>query len=661
MMKSGLMLLAIASLISLVIVGTDHAPHFFQGWQNSSNKGTVPRAAEIARSTKVQPVAPSIVGYHSTTLTIHDRQGNPIRSLTDGNLISLTVEIPQKANQATPVTFELDSPGKRVAGCTILQGSKSCKTEPFTALGWYWSRGNPTPNRHLYAKSDVFPQTGMTAVQVAPRPVVLVHGFLSSASNAWSAYTGANGRLSSIGLSGYAVGDGQAEGVLSIGDLKSPTKRTNTIAENAQVLKQYIAGIKQKTGSEQVDLIAHSMGGLISRYYIDRLMEERDVAQLIMVASPHGGSNCANLPAALGFYLPATLELRPTYINHIFNPQITHRRGVPFYLFAGNPIIEAFKAPCTNVPSDLVVDLSSVATIGQPLVELPYLHIAMNRSQEVFRTFVEPLLKHEVDEFPVEPDPPATNDSTKLAQFTKIFTGHVAAGDRKRVTIHLDQVTIASFSLFDPTRSLQVIVRGASGKVIPLSADKHGYITVNDPTSLIYLGYGFKNPKPGPWNVTLVTTAKTPATGADYAIAAKVVGDAALQAQVSHLSPKINEPITLSASLALVNQPLKTAEIEATIRQPDGHSETLKLTGNTEKQVTWRPFKPGTYGIDVAARDFTLDGKLIERTTFLAVEVQPSFSKGWWSLISLIAAFGIGIRLLIVQGRRKKRREMRNQ
>jgi pimeloyl-ACP methyl ester carboxylesterase len=177
------------------------------------------------------------------------------------------------------------------------------------------------------------------------------------------------------------VGDGQAAGVMQTGDLAQPTLRTHSIAENAAILAEYIAGVKQRTRAEQVDVVAHSMGGLITRFYIDRLMGDRDVAQLLMLGTPHGGSSCADLPAALGFYLPAALELQPAYMREIFNRQIARRQGVPMYQLAGNLIGERFQAPCTTVPSDLIVDRSSSAAIGAPITELPVLHTSLPLSE----------------------------------------------------------------------------------------------------------------------------------------------------------------------------------------------------------------------------------------------------------------------------------------
>src|SRR4030065_494868 len=106
---------------------------------------------------------------------------------------------------------------------------------------------------------------------------------------------------------------------MNTGNIAQPASPTNTIAQNAAILCEYIANVKKVSEAEMVDLIGHSMGGLASLFYIDRVMGERDYAQLIMLGSPSSGTACANLPAALGFYMPTVLEIRPGYMDGIFN------------------------------------------------------------------------------------------------------------------------------------------------------------------------------------------------------------------------------------------------------------------------------------------------------------------------------------------------------
>jgi hypothetical protein len=77
------------------------------------------------------------------------------------------------------------------------------------------------------------------------------------------------------GWKGFAVGDGQVPGAMTTGEFTNPAIRTNTIAQNAEILGQYISNVRKQTGADMVDLVVHSMGGMISRYYIDRVMQER--------------------------------------------------------------------------------------------------------------------------------------------------------------------------------------------------------------------------------------------------------------------------------------------------------------------------------------------------------------------------------------------------
>lgn len=65
------------------------------------------------------------------------------------------------------------------------------------------------------------------------------------------------------------------------------------IETRAEILKYQIIGFKQKESVQKVNIIAHSMGGLISRYYIKYLGGGSSVKKLIMLGTPNHGSNLA--------------------------------------------------------------------------------------------------------------------------------------------------------------------------------------------------------------------------------------------------------------------------------------------------------------------------------------------------------------------------------
>jgi pimeloyl-ACP methyl ester carboxylesterase len=82
----------------------------------------------------------------------------------------------------------------------------------------------------------------------------------------------------------------------------------------AELLKQKIAEVKQITGKNKVDLVTHSMGGLVARAYIQSAAYANDVDQLIFLGTPQLGSPKAYLQyeAVEGF------EAREGYIAKIY-------------------------------------------------------------------------------------------------------------------------------------------------------------------------------------------------------------------------------------------------------------------------------------------------------------------------------------------------------
>jgi pimeloyl-ACP methyl ester carboxylesterase len=551
-----------------------------------------------------------------------DAAGAPVSAVVDGNPLRLRAALERAAPRAQAVTFRLDD-GRAVAACTVLRAARSCTTAPLTTLDWFRGATGQAPAQRTLT-AEMGDQRAVAALAVAPRPVVLVHGFMSDHST-WAAYTAPDGFLARAGLRGWAVGDGQAEGSLDTGALSRLRSATKTLPENAAALQRYIEGVKRRTGAQFVDLVAHSMGGLVARYYVARLMRERDVAQLLMLGSPHGGSECSGLATTLGVLGPAALELRPSYVRDIFNRGITRRRGVPFHMLAGDPIAEGFRAPCSDVPSDSVVSVSSASAIPGRVLRLPVLHTDMTASAEVFNRMVLPLLQRGASDGADDADSAAAAPSADgaaaepAAQFTQVVSGHVDAGSRVEIEVQLDEVAVAAFALFDPSRELEITVRGASGRVIALTAREHGLVKVEDPSSLLTLGYGFAHPRPGPWRVTLFA----PREGTDYAISARVSGGAVLRASASPLSAARGQTVQISAALEHPTRTPEAVAMYALVRQPDGSTETLEMSGaGAQQSVAWRPSQRGLHGVDIVARGRAGDLRL-ERRAFLAVEVRP--------------------------------------
>ena len=70
---------------------------------------------------------------------------------------------------------------------------------------------------------------------------------------------------------------------------------TDDIRRVARRLGRLVEAVCRETGYERVHIVGHSMGGLISRYYVQRLGGDARVHTLVTLGTPHQGSSPARL------------------------------------------------------------------------------------------------------------------------------------------------------------------------------------------------------------------------------------------------------------------------------------------------------------------------------------------------------------------------------
>jgi hypothetical protein len=73
---------------------------------------------------------------------------------------------------------------------------------------------------------------------------------------------------------------------------------TCDIRTAAELLGRHVEEICARTGHHQVDIVGHSLGGLIARYYVQRLGGDQRVRTLVTLGTPHGGTAVAPLASA---------------------------------------------------------------------------------------------------------------------------------------------------------------------------------------------------------------------------------------------------------------------------------------------------------------------------------------------------------------------------
>ena len=70
---------------------------------------------------------------------------------------------------------------------------------------------------------------------------------------------------------------------------------TQDVRAAARRLDQTVEAICEQTGYERIHVIGHSMGGIIARYYVQRMGGDERVHTLVTLGSPHGGTRAARL------------------------------------------------------------------------------------------------------------------------------------------------------------------------------------------------------------------------------------------------------------------------------------------------------------------------------------------------------------------------------
>ncbi|OAP64331.1 hypothetical protein AYL99_00303 [Fonsecaea erecta] len=197
----------------------------------------------------------------------------------------------------------------------------------------------------------------LRAHYLTPRyPIVLAHGLMGFDEL----------RLAGDLLPGISYWRGikeafQARGITCI---TTEVPRTASIAERAQVLMDQIAErLSAATareegggqGGRQVNIVAHSMGGLDARYMISRLCPAPSlfrVRSLTTVATPHRGSSAADmlmrdigpelvpriyrLLGRMGVASGAFAELTTQYVTQEFNPRTPNDPAVKYFSYGAS-------------------------------------------------------------------------------------------------------------------------------------------------------------------------------------------------------------------------------------------------------------------------------------------------------------------------------------
>jgi hypothetical protein len=214
--------------------------------------------------------------------------------------------------------------------------------------------------RHLARGNRIRRLAALDNLPDGQPPVLLVHGFLGT-------------RGSMYALERRLLEDGFTVFSFNLGTLNS-----RDIRRSAFLIHRKIESILAQTPIKQVDIVGHSMGGLIGLYYIKKLGGHDRVRRLVMMGTPLKGTWAALAGVAcLGLWSTSSWQLLPRsrFLDELAQGTLP-------------PQVEVFSLAAAR---DWVCPPSCSRLRGATNVTVPLGHSSLVVSDEVFKRVVSML------------------------------------------------------------------------------------------------------------------------------------------------------------------------------------------------------------------------------------------------------------------------------
>jgi triacylglycerol esterase/lipase EstA (alpha/beta hydrolase family) len=125
-----------------------------------------------------------------------------------------------------------------------------------------------------------------------PRPVVLVHGTVENMTYNWFSLSPL---LADEGYCVFAFNYGQLDGIHVGLPGSARTGGVAPVADSAGELDRFVDRVRAATGSGKVDIVGHSQGGMMPRYYLRFLGGAAKVGRLVALAPSNHGTTVNGL------------------------------------------------------------------------------------------------------------------------------------------------------------------------------------------------------------------------------------------------------------------------------------------------------------------------------------------------------------------------------
>ncbi|MBL9017132.1 MAG: alpha/beta fold hydrolase [Myxococcales bacterium] len=214
--------------------------------------------------------------------------------------------------------------------------------------------------RHLVRGNRIRRTDAFDEVSPEAPPVLIIHGFLGT-------------RGSMYMLERRLVEDGFVCVSFNLGTLN-----VRDIRRSAFLIHRKIERILAQTPSQRIDIIGHSMGGLIGLYYVKKLGGHARVRKLIMMGTPVRGTWAALAGVVtLGLWSTSSWQLLPRsrFLDEL----------------AQGPMPAGVEVHTIAAARDWVVPLQTTRLQGANATTVPLGHSSLVVSEEVYRRVVNTL------------------------------------------------------------------------------------------------------------------------------------------------------------------------------------------------------------------------------------------------------------------------------
>ncbi len=566
------------------------------------------------------------------------------------------VPTPTPTSGPTPVpTYRISgrvttSSSYPVANVRIDTGNKTAFTD---AAGNYYITGLTAGYYYVTAsKSGYSMQPSGQAVWVPPDatrnftaqlvsnypPVILVHGYLGMGGPSDQCEYGVDhydrARFNMFdSLPQWLVNDGFDVWIAHWDSAPWPDG-TAPLEVNAGCLANDIATVKQLTGKSKVILIAHSMGGVVSRSYLQSstYAPRKDVQALLTFGSPHAGISGVNLlnivlgPLAIFCIAqPAFCQMDPGYMS-LFNLR-NESNSVNYTLIGGDGggglggILYPFNGPNDGLvgqasatgkyfgwfgTSNAVMhSLTRYKTHEKHTPEWGTWYFGPRPGQtwsDSYKCIREILLGQNRADCPIAPPPPAQmqEQGSPYALAPK-QSGHIATGETITRPLSIDTTGRSIFALTWLTQTLSLTLVNPDGVTIdPDYGMSNPSIVTFDAGpagnwSPGWMTYAFTNTVPGTWTLGVSAPDAGP-DGTDWAAIAAFESNRLLEVGADAGFYGIGDTATLTATLKSGTAGIAGAIVSVDLARSDSVTDTLTLTdmGGGLYQGTYKiPNAPG--------------------------------------------------------------------